>query len=364
MPAARQSSSKQKRSGRDKGSGKQLWSAGEGCCGCCSLPCCGFPGHPLAPVSWTPKKGGLADPSKGADLLRALRLKRLKLKEAEVPAPLLRQLLRALTYTRIKELALEDLVISHLPLQPPSLIDSDLLLEALHLSRVSLAGEGNLLGAIGSWLKPELEALNLTGLGLTSVPCSDLGTFKKLNSLDLSDNPELGESGLTEAICLKEFQTLQHLALRNTSLQSLGRVCQGLVATGANVQRLDISYNELEDTSLTQCTWSPTLISLNLSHGKLKCVPTSLPKNLQQLDLSYNLLMKQPVAEELPQVTDLILEGNPFTLSNASAKLQGKEAPYSCQVRSKGSKSIGTPLALQVSGPAALVLLRGVRGFP
>ncbi|XP_072486627.1 monocyte differentiation antigen CD14 [Notamacropus eugenii] len=301
--------------------------------------------------------------SKAVDFLKALRLKRLKLKEALIPAPLLYQFLRALTYTRMKELALEDLVISHPPLQPRSPIDNDLPLTALNLNRVSLAGESNLLAAIGPWLKPGLKALRLTGLGLGNVPCPDLGTFKELNFLDLSDNPEIGESGLTRALCLKELQELQDLVLRNTSLQSLGKVCLGLEATGTNVQRLDISYNELKDMPTTQCTWPPTLISLNLSHAQLKCVPKPLPTNLRQLDLSYNLLRKKPIFNELPQETEVILEGNPFANSSVSAKLQGKQKPLDCDVSSRGSKSGGTPLALQVSGTAALALLRGVRGF-
>ncbi|XP_068960479.1 monocyte differentiation antigen CD14 isoform X2 [Petaurus breviceps papuanus] len=300
----------------------------------------------------------IADPRKAADVLRALRLRRLKLKEALVPAPLLHQFLRALTYTRIKELALEDLVISHPPLQPRSPIDGDLTLTVLNLSRVSLAGESNLLASIGPWLKPGLKALSLTGLGLSNVPCTDLDTFKELNSLDLSDNPEIGESGLTSASCFKDFRALRDLALRNTSLQSLGQVCRGLEATGTNVQRLDISYNELKATPSTQCTWPPTLISLNLSHMKLKCVPTPLPTKLQQLDLSYNLLTKRP---ELPQETELILEGNPFASSGVPDKLQGEQAPDDCNVSSRAPKSLGTLLALQVS--AILALLRGVRGF-
>ncbi|XP_020860902.1 monocyte differentiation antigen CD14 [Phascolarctos cinereus] len=307
------------------------------------------------------QKGGVANPGKAEDVLRVLRLRRLKLREAQVPAPLLNHLLRALTYTRIKELTLEDLVISHPPLQPPSPSDSNVGLTALKLNRVSLVGESNLLAALGPWLKPSLKALNLTGLGLSSVPCPDLGTFKELNSLDLSDNPEIGESGLTGAFCLKEFQALRDLALRNTSLESLGEVCQGLEVTGTNVQHLDISYNELRDTPQTQCTWPPTLISLNLSHSKLKCVPKSLPEKLQQLDLSYNLLMKQPM---LPQVNDLILRGNPFADSVTLARLQGEPVPKDCEVPSRGTRSVGTPLALQVSGTAALAMLRGVRVFP
>ncbi|XP_036604216.1 monocyte differentiation antigen CD14 [Trichosurus vulpecula] len=305
----------------------------------------------------------VADPSKATDVLRALRLKRLKVKEALVPAPLLHQLLRALTYTRIKELTLEDLVISHPPLPPQTPFDNDLPLTALSLSRVSLTGESDLLAAVGPWLKPGLKALSLTGLGLSGVPCSDLGTFKELNSLDLSDNPEIGESGLSAAFCLKEFQALQDLALRNTSLQSLGEVCRALEATGTNVQRLDISYNELKDTPAPQCTWPPTLLSLNLSHAKLKCVPTSLPMKLQQLVLSYNLLMRQPTLMELPQETEVILEGNPFANSAVSARLQGEQVPEDCKVPSHGNKSAGTPLALQISGTAALVLLGGARGF-
>ncbi|XP_027697313.1 monocyte differentiation antigen CD14 [Vombatus ursinus] len=309
------------------------------------------------------QKGGVADPGKAADVLKALRLRRLKLREAQVPAPLVYQLLRTLTYTRIKELTLEDLVISHPPLPPQSPTDSDVGLTALKLNRVSLAGESNLLAALGSWLKPSLKTLSLTGLGLSNVPCPDLGTFKELNSLDLSDNPDIGESGLTGAFCLKELQALSNLSLRNTSLVSLAEVCHGLEATGTNVQHLDISYNELRDTPQTQCTWPPTLLSLNLSHSKLKCVPKSLPKKLLQLDLSYNLLMRQPMPTELPQVTDLILKGNPFANSITLARLQGEQASKGCAVPSRGTRSVGTPLALQVSGTAALVMLQGVRVF-
>ncbi|XP_051834517.1 monocyte differentiation antigen CD14 [Antechinus flavipes] len=308
-------------------------------------------------------KGGLADPRQAADLLRSLRLKRLKLKDAQVPAPLLYQLLQALTYTRTQELSLEDLGVSHPPLQPRSPSDHALALKALKLNRVSPAGEGDLMAAILTWLKPGLKTLSLTDSGLSSVPCSNLGTFKELSSLDLSDNPAIGESGLTAALCLKEFQELRDLALRNTSLQSLGGVCGALEARGVKVQRLDISYNELRDTPSTQCTWPPTLTSLNLSHAKLKCVPKSLPQRLQQLDLSHNLLTKQPT---LDQVTELVLEGNPFTQSSALARSRREQAPEECaeSVPSRGSRPfVGSPLAFQVFGTAAFVLLCRVRRF-
>ncbi|XP_074147676.1 monocyte differentiation antigen CD14 [Sminthopsis crassicaudata] len=308
-------------------------------------------------------KGGDADIRKAADLLRSLRLRRLKLKDAQVPAPLLYQLLQALTYTRTQELALEDLGVSHPPLQPRSPGDEALALKALKLNRVSLAGESNLIAAISTWLKPGLKTLSLTDSGLSNVPCSILAPFKELNSLDLSDNPEIGESGLTAALCLKELQELRELALRNTSLQSLGGVCRGLEAKGLKVQRLDISYNELSNAPSVQCTWPPTLTSLNLSHAKLRCVPKSLPHKLQQLVLSYNLLTKQPVLKD--QGTELVLEGNPFTQSSALARSRREEASEDCEgVPSRGSRpSVGSPLAFQVSGTAALVLLCGVRGF-
>ncbi|XP_044520475.1 monocyte differentiation antigen CD14 [Gracilinanus agilis] len=302
----------------------------------------------------------IADPSKISDILRSLRLKRLRLRGAQVPAPLLHQLLKALTYTRIEELSLVDLVISMPPLLPPSFSDNDLRLKALHLHRVLWTGEGNLLATVGPWLKPGLKALSLTGLNLSYVPCPELDAFGELNSLDLSDNPEITENGLTSALCFSKLQALKDLALRNTGLQSLGRVCRALEATETNVQRLDISYNELGGKPWPQCTWPPSLLSLNLSHANLKCVPKPLPKKLQQLDLSYNLLRKQP---QLPQVTDLILEGNPFAYAGASARLQREQPTEDCAVLSRGSKFAGATLAFLVSGTAALALLRWTREF-
>ncbi|XP_007473804.1 monocyte differentiation antigen CD14 [Monodelphis domestica] len=301
----------------------------------------------------------IADPSKIADILKALRLRRLTVKGAQVPAPLLHQLLRALTYTRIEELSLIDLVISRPPLLPPAISGSDLRLRALHLHGVWWTGEGSLLAAVGPWLKPGLKALSLTGLNLSYVPCPELGAFEELNSLDLSDNPEITENSLTSALCLLKLQALKDLALRNTGLQSLGKVCQALEATRTNVQRLDISYNELGKTPWTQCTWPAALLSLNLSHANLKCVPEPLPMKLQQLDLSYNLLRKHP---RLPQVTDLNLEGNPFAFASASARLQGEQLTEDCTVPSRGSKFAGTTLAFLVSA-AALALLRGTGEF-
>ncbi|XP_048187478.1 monocyte differentiation antigen CD14 [Perognathus longimembris pacificus] len=299
----------------------------------------------------------VSDPRRYQDVVKTLRLQRLRLGEARVPAPLLAGALRVLGFSRLEELALEDLeVTGTLPPPPPEAAGPAL--TALSLRNVSWASGGAWLADLQPWLRPGLRALTIAQAPALALACDRVRPLAALTTLDLSDNPALGERGLTSALCPHKFPALRSLALRNAGLQAPGAVCAALANAGAQPGRLDLSHNPLSAAAAPappQCVWPAKLTSLNLSSAGLKQVPKGLPAQLSELDLSGNQLDRAPLPGELPTVGNLSLHGNPFLEPGA---LKPQEDIKTSGV---GPAWALSPLAVGVSG--TLALLQGARRF-
>ncbi|XP_058917291.1 monocyte differentiation antigen CD14 [Kogia breviceps] len=297
-----------------------------------------------------------ADSKRFADTIKVLPLRRLTLGAVQVPALLLVALLRELGYSRLKELTFEDLEVTG-PMPPPPLEATGPALSTLSLRNVSWATGGAWLGELQRWLKPGLKVLNIAQAHSLAFACAQLPTFQALTSLDLSDNPGLGERGLTAALCPHKFPALQGLALRNAGMETLSSVCAALAAASVQPQRLDLSHNSLRATApdATSCVWPSSLSSLNLSFAGLEQVPKGLPPKLSVLDLSCNRLSRAPRPDELPEVNNLTLDGNPF-LAPESLKHQG-------DLKSSGVVPVCACSALTIGVSGALALLQGAGAF-
>lgn len=298
-----------------------------------------------------------ADQRRYADVVKALRVRRLTVGAAQVPAPLLLGVLRVLGYSRLKELALEDIEVTGTappPPPPPPLEATGPALSTLSLRNVSWPTGGAWLSELQQWLKPGLQVLNIAQAHTLAFSCQQVRTFSALTTLDLSENPGLGERGLVAALCPHKFPALQDLALRNAGMKTLQGVCAALAEAGVQPHHLDLSHNSLR-ADTPGCIWPSALNSLNLSFAGLEQVPKGLPAKLNVLDLSCNKLKRAPWPGELPEVINLSLGGNPFLVPGAS-KLQ--EDPTNSGVFPACPPS---PLAMGMSG--TLALLQGARGF-
>ncbi|XP_005382075.1 PREDICTED: monocyte differentiation antigen CD14 [Chinchilla lanigera] len=301
-----------------------------------------------------------ADPRGYADLVRGLRVRRLALGAARVPAPLLLGALRVLAYSRLRELTLADLEVTGTPPPPPPPA-SGLGIFTLRLRNVSWAAGGAGLAQLQQWLQPSLlKVLSIAQAHSLAFACKRIRSFPALTTLDLSDNPGLGERGLVGALCPHKFPALQDLALRNAGMETPSGVCAALAKAGVPPHSLDLSHNSLRAIASAgdlQCVWPGALNSLNLSFSGLEQVPQGLPAKLNVLDLSYNRLNRAPRLDELPKVGNLSLEGNPFLLPEAPR-------PQENAMNSEAGMAPAcarSHLAVGMSG--TLAVLQGVRGF-
>lgn len=286
------------------------------------------------------------------DIVRSLPWRRLTLRAAQVPARILFGVLRVLGYSRLQELTLENLEVTGKAL-PPALEASGPDLHTLRLHNVSWATRDTWLAELQQWLKPGLKVLHIAQAHTLNFSCEQVRIFPSLATLDLSDNPKLGERGLISALCPHKFPALQVLALRNAGMETPSGVCSALALASVQLQELDLSHNSLRDTAGAQrCDWPSKLTSLNLSFTELEQVPKGLPAKLSVLDLSYNRLDRKPRPDELPKVGNLSLEGNPFSGTESHWEA------YNCGVATGPTCS---SLAVGIFG--TLAVLRVVRLF-
>lgn len=288
------------------------------------------------------------------DVVKSLRWERLTVGGARVPAPMLFGVLRMLGYSRLSELTLEDLEVTSSTL-PPLLEATGPDLTTLRLRNVSWETGDTWLAELQQWLKPGLKVLNIAQAQSLNFSCEQVRIFPALTTLDLSDNPGLGENGLVLALCPQKFPALQILALRNAGMETPGGVCTALEKAGVQPHRLDLSHNSLRDTASSGnsgCVWPSSLNSLNLSFAGLEQVPKGLPSRLSVLDLSCNKLNRKPRPDELPKVDNLSLKGNPF-LDSRPQEYTGNSGTDPACARSY--------LAMGVSG--ALAVLQGAWRF-
>ncbi|XP_076993314.1 monocyte differentiation antigen CD14-like [Tamandua tetradactyla] len=297
------------------------------------------------------------NPENYGDMVRALRLRKLTVGAAQVPARLLFRALRALGYSRLKELTLEDLEVTGSS-PPPLLKATGPALSTLRLRNVSWATGGAWLSELQQWLKPGLRVLSIAQAHSLAISCEKIRTFPALTTLDLSDNPRLGERGLSGVLCPHKFPVLRDLALRNSGMETPAGVCTALAAAAVQPHHLDLSRNVLRATAhpgAPRCVWPSALSSLSLSSAGLEQVPKGLPAKLSVLDLSCNKLTRAPRPDELPQVGNLTLDGNPFLDP-------GAPNPHEDLLNSGVARVCAhSPLALGMSG--ILALLQRVRSF-
>lgn len=295
-----------------------------------------------------------ADPRQHADLIKVLRLRRLTVGAARIPAVILLGVLRMLGYSRLKELKLQDIEVTG-PMPPPPQPQEATgpALSTLELHNVSWPTGGVWLSELQQWLKPGLKQLSITQAHTLAFSCEQVRAFSSLTALDLSDNPGLDEGGLVAALCPHKFPALQQLSLRNAGMKTPQGVCAALAKAGVQPHHLDLSHNSLR-TDVSGCLWPSVLNSLNLSFTGLEQVPKGLPAKLSLLDLRCNKLDRAPQPDELPKVDTILLDGNPFQVPGAAKQedLTGSGALPVC---------VHLPLTMGVSGTVAL--LQGVRGF-
>lgn len=292
-----------------------------------------------------------ADLRQFTDVIRALPLKRLTVRAARVPTRILFGALRVLGYSGLQELTLENLEITGTA-PPPLLEATGPDLNTLNLRNVSWATRDAWLAELQQRLKPGLKVLSIAQAHSLNFSCNQVRVFPALTTLDLSDNPELGERGLISALCPHKFPTLQVLALRNAGMETPSGVCSALAAASVQLQGLDLSHNSLRDTEgALSCDWPSQLDSLNLSSTGLEQVPKGLPAKLSVLDLSYNRLDRKPRPDELPKVENLTLKGNPFPDSEFHSEYNS------------GVVTVAAPSFLAVGLSGTLALFLGDRFF-
>lgn len=291
-----------------------------------------------------------------ANLVRTLPLQRLTVGAARVPALLLFAVLRGLGYSRLNELTLEDLEVTGTP-PPPPLEATGPALSTLSIRNVSWATGGAWLAELQQWILPDIKVLNIAQADSLAFSCAELRTFPALVTLNLSDNPGLGEHGLTVALCPHKFPALRELEVRNAGMKTPNGVCKALAAAGVQPHHLDLSHNSLRATApgAPGCVWPSTLNSLILSFAGLEQVPKGLPSKLSVLDLSFNRLNREPRVDELPTVGSLTLDGNPFLDPGPPTH---QEDPNDSGMVSACASSM---LAVGMSG--ALALLQGAGAF-
>ncbi|MCA1900428.1 MAG: leucine-rich repeat domain-containing protein [Chloroflexi bacterium] len=149
------------------------------------------------------------------------------------------------------------------------------------------------------------ESLDLSGLGLTSLP-PEIGRLTNLDSMLLFQNkltslpPEISQlTGLT------------HLSLWDNKLSNLSLEIVQLT----NLTELDLSKNQL--TSLPpEIGQLASLQNLELSENQLTSLPPEIGQltNLTKLDLFFNQLTSLPFELwKLPELKNLSISGNPFS---------------------------------------------------
>nr|XP_044988603.1 monocyte differentiation antigen CD14 [Jaculus jaculus] len=296
-----------------------------------------------------------AKPQQYVDVVKSLPWQRLTVAAARVPAPLLASALQMLGYSRLRELTLQDLEVTGTT-PTPLLEASGPDLHSLHLRNVTWAARGAWLAELQPWLKPGLQVLTIIQARSLAFSCEQVRPFPALTTLDLSDNPGLGESGLNLALCPHKFPALQVLALRNAGLETLLGVCAALATAGVRPRQLDLSHNSLRaEPGAPKCVWPSELLSLNLSFAGLEEVPKGLPAKLSVLDLSCNRLNRAPRSDELPKVSNLSLDGNPFLDSEPSNPEEN--------IGNSGMVPICASSSLAVGMSGTVALLQGARGF-
>ncbi|XP_062373973.1 toll-like receptor 1 [Sardina pilchardus] len=156
----------------------------------------------------------------------------------------------------------------------------------------------------------ELSYLKFSGTGMNILPCNLMSAMPSLQTLDLSDNL-LEETGFwwlcTPTII---FPSLRHLSLSHNRFIDLASISQQTSQIKL-LESLDLSFNSIRLTR--QCSWSPNLTELSLSHNNLgNDIFNYLSPYFKRIDLSKTgiTFINQNILSKLPRLTHLILSSN------------------------------------------------------
>lgn len=120
----------------------------------------------------------------------------------------------------------------------------------------------------------------LNGVGLSHVKQGDFKFFVNLSSLELADN-------LLNLEDLMTFPSLTDLSLMCNQITDLPLLTPG---SFAKLEQLNLSYNKIPATCISELAALPSLIHLDLASNGLCTLPTDLSafKNLRELSLAGN----------------------------------------------------------------------------
>lgn len=156
-------------------------------------------------------------------------------------------------------------------------------------------------------MAPHLTSLNLSHIGMRSLPAAEIKTFVSLKMLDLSHN------ALT--VLPIELCTLSKLEALDVSHNELTNLPQGLPGLRTNLKKFYLASNRLKALPSSFCTLVD-LTHLNLHRNQLSdSVAEVLPKitALQSLDLGNNFLTNFATAfSSLENLSYLCLASNPL----------------------------------------------------
>ncbi|CAM9151997.1 unnamed protein product, partial [Discosporangium mesarthrocarpum] len=165
-----------------------------------------------------------------------------------------------------------------------------------------------MMDACGCELPDEARKVDVSGLGLVGVVEEDLEYFVNLEALDAGDN----------RLLFRNFGMLPILEELRLPCNNLARIDPG--TTGfRNLQRLDLSYNNLTPESLVSLEQLPKLCDLDLTCNGLASLPDGMSRlqSLQRLTLERNQLDNGgdvlQVLSVIPDLLELNLAYNYFT---------------------------------------------------
>ncbi|XP_070685354.1 oligodendrocyte-myelin glycoprotein-like [Pempheris klunzingeri] len=178
-------------------------------------------------------------------------------------------------------------------------------------------------------LQHNIRSLNLSFNSLQGLD-SQLSHYAHLRTLDLSYNR-------LESLPSALPRSLWDLRAAGNHLRSLDK---NNTAYHWNLKVLDLSDNELERVVFINNTL-PSLQALNLSHNRFWTVPTNMPHNLENIDLSHNYLAQilPGSLDRLPKLAKFYLHANRFSWLSERIfdKLTGLEVmtlgdnPWACE---------------------------------